>query len=711
LNSNLTNRSYSRLLLLVILLTAIVSSSTRLTVHADVHVPQTIRVALFVNLGANKYQSLTTYATLQSAGGMVLSWRDPQFTTAIGTAQAGQAVRFAMDGYRALLLETADFNAALTVLKKVQASSQAASITQLSKQGKTVYQVSEGVYSSLAGASSALAKWTGAGVASGVQTLLSARAAGPWAVEAGPYGSEEEARAAADAIGNSGLDAFVAVKPQNGELDYVVRVGQEQDASKLPALQQAVAAAGGLNARIPDAGEPYATIRTDLTYSGNASNPISLYAIPSAASAVLRADPAAQDGILLTERSKRTYRGSMEISALNGSLAVVNDVNFEQYIGSVVGAEIPSGFPIEAQKAQAVAARSYAISSGLGYQIAHVVDTTSSQVYNGIGSENANSLAAVAQTSGEVLTSGGKVISAVFSSNAGGITADNTIEIWRGDNSFLASSAPSPDSIAQNGKLDWYYVAIPSGQTGYVRSDLLADNGQIHSSGAKLLQVVGEGTAVRSKPQVVTSVEPIARLGAGTTVIQLGKVGEYSEYTWVEAPMTPDQLLATLNKRAKSPIQGPLKTLEVSKRGPSGRVIEVLANGIPVDVGASDNLRGALNGLRSTLFSIEETGRYTIVDGQNQRREYPAQGGTLQVMGSDGVARTYTNDNVYVMDASGHLRAGTTTPRFVFSGKGFGHGLGLSQWGAKGFAEQGYDYQYILQYYYKNVLIEKDTSL
>jgi stage II sporulation protein D len=702
--------SYPRLFLLVLLLTAVVSSSTRMIVHADVNVLSTIRVALFVNLGTNKYQSLTSSVTLNSASGMMLSWRDPQFNLPVESIPAGQAARFTLDGYRALILETADLNAAITVLKKVQASSKAAFVTKLTKSGKTVYQVTEGVYSSPAGASSALVKWNNAAVASGIQSLLPARAAGPWAVEAGPYSSSAEATAAAEMIGNTGLDAFVALKPQEGNLNYIVRVGQEIDSSTLDALQQAVTAAGGLNVRVPAAGEPYAIVRSDMTFNGSANIPIPLYAIPASAGTVLRAEPEGAGGIQVIERSKRTYRGSMEVSGLNQSLALVNDVDFEQYLYSVVGAEVGSSWPIEAQKAQAVAARSYALASGYGYQIAHVVDTTNSQVYNGIGSENTNSTSGVTQTSGEVLTAGGKIISAVFSSNAGGITADNTMEIWGGDNSFLQTNVPSPDTGPQKGKNEWYYVALPSGQAGYIRADLLTDSGQLNSTGSKLLRVNSEGTAVRSRPQIVSTVEPIARVNSGMLVVQLDKMAEYTEYSWVEAPMTPEQLLASINKRAKTPIAGPLRTLEVTQIGPSGRVTEVKANGIIVNVGAADNLRGALNGLRSTLFTINETGRYTVLNGDGEKREIPGDSEPLQVMGSDGVTRTLTNDNVYILNGNGKLRAATTSPAFIFSGKGFGHGLGLSQWGARGLAEQGYDYQSILKYYYKDVTIEKDAQ-
>lgn len=703
-------RSYSRLLLLVLLVTAIVSSSTRMTVHAAVDIPNQIRVALFINLGSGKYQSLSPTATFTSSGGMNLIWRDPAISLPAGNIAGGQAVRFAVDGYRALVLETTELNAAIVVLKKLQASSNSAFVTKLSKSGRIVYQVTEGIYSSAGGAASAVTKWTNAGVASGIQSSISARAIGPWAVEAGPYVSHTEAVSAAELLGSTGLEAYVALKPQNGGLTYVVRVGQELDSSALGGIQQAAAAAGGLNVSIPASGEPYAVVRDDMTYYGSVNKPVSMYAIPANSGAVLRAEPQDDSGIQVNERGKRTYRGSMEVSTLNQSLAVVNDVDFEQYLYSVVGAEVGSSWPIEAQKAQAVAARSYAVASGLGYQIAHVVDTTNSQAYYGIGYENANSTSGVNQTAGQVITSGGKVISTVFSSNAGGITADNKLEIWGGDNTFLPAGVSSPDTGPLKGKLEWVHVSIPSGQAGYIRSDLLADSGQLHSSGAKLLRVTAEGTSVRSRPQIVSAVEPIAKLSSGTLVVQLDRVEEYTEYSWVEAPMTPEKLLASLNKRAKTPITGPLKTLEVTKRGPSGRVIELKANGIVVNVGASDNLRGALNGLRSTLFSIEETGRYAILNGNGETREIPEENGGFQVIGADGTTRSLTSENVYVLDGNDNLRAGTASPEFVISGKGYGHGLGMSQWGARGLAEQGYDYQSILKYYYKNVTIEEDAQ-
>ncbi|WP_036725677.1 SpoIID/LytB domain-containing protein, partial [Paenibacillus forsythiae] len=107
-------------------------------------------------------------------------------------------------------------------------------------------------------------------------------------------------------------------------------------------------------------------------------------------------------GIQLAERSKRTYRGSLELGGSNGSLSVINELPLEQYLYSVVGGEVSSSWPAEALKAQAVAARSYALAQGARFDIANVVDTTLSQVYNGIGTEAASVTSAVDATAGEV---------------------------------------------------------------------------------------------------------------------------------------------------------------------------------------------------------------------------------------------------------------------------------------------------------------------
>ncbi|WP_158629961.1 SpoIID/LytB domain-containing protein [Cohnella sp. AR92] len=680
-------------------LLAAVALGTTGTAANAVTVPDTIRVGLFLDLGS-KYKATTPTATLSSDGGLSILLDG----VAITKAASAQTIRFAVDGYKAKVLETSDLLTAVGVLKKIQASSNAAYITKLTKNGNAVYQVTEGNYATAAAASTALAKYNTPSVTLGAPSLTPASVVGPLAVEAGPYASEAAAAEALTKFGNAGLDAFLAYKTAGGKAAYYVRIGQASDPAALTAIQ-VQAAAQGANAKAASASDSYVIVRNDMTYNGSLNKPVPLYATSAASGSVLRASPAGDAGIAVAERSKQTYRGSIEVSVLNGSLAVVNEVDLEKYLYSVVGSEIYTSWPAESQKAQAVAARTYALSSGVGFQIANVVDTTYSQAYTGIKGENAQSISAVNATAGEVLTYGGKPISAVFSSNAGGMTADNATEIWRNVTNYLASAVTSPDAGPQEGKLNWNRVALDDGTTGYIRSDFLRDSGKTNEAGIKLYDVTGDGVAVRSSPQVLSNVEPVARVNKGDQVVTLEIVPEYTAFSWVEAPMTPDELLTAINKRAKTPIQGPLRTLEVSQRGPSGRAIEIKANGRVVDVGVPDNLRSALGGIKSTLFEIEETGRYTVVGVNGQTNEVTSSA-AVRVQGADGAENV--SGNLLVMGANGQLRSVTTDPSFVISGQGYGHGLGMSQWGAKGLADQGYDYKSILLYYYKDVKIEKD---
>ncbi len=127
----------------------------------------------------------------------------------------------------------------------------------------------------------------------------------------------------------------------------------------------------------------------------------------------------------------RWYRGDTKLIHDGSDLTVINQVNLEDYLYSVVGGEMVASWPLEALKAQAVAARSYALhkqdhSAGRLYD---VKSTTASQVYKGIKSETPRTVEAVNSTQGQVLTHGGKAILAVFHSSSGGHT-ENVEDIW-----------------------------------------------------------------------------------------------------------------------------------------------------------------------------------------------------------------------------------------------------------------------------------------
>ena len=270
----------------------------------------------------------------------------------------------------------------------------------------------------------------------------------------------------------------------------------------------------------------------------------------------------------------RWYRGRALLSPKGGGVLAVNYVDLDEYLYSVVGSEMPTNWPLEALKSQAVAARSYALykRSKVGNAQYDLGDTTRWQVYKGIASETTSTQTAVVQTAGQVLTYNGAIIEAVFHSSSGGHT-ENVEDVW---------SSPLP----------------------YLRG--VADYDQY----APVFQWQETFSAAQMRQRIT---------GVGNILA-----------------MTPIALT------------------------PNGRVRQMKVVG---DAGqrtlSGDELRSAL-GLRSSLFQVSPSG------------------------------------------GAGSGAKSTVPATFVVQGRGFGHGLGMSQWGAYGLASQGYGYQQILGHYYQN---------
>ena len=147
---------------------------------------------------------------------------------------------------------------------------------------------------------------------------------------------------------------------------------------------------------------------------------------------------------LVTVAGKGVYRDVIEYRpGLSGGVTAVNRVELENYIRGVVPNESPGSWPIEALKAQAVAARSYALGTGTGNAVFDHYDTVASQVYGGYSSEQAKTNRAVARTSGEVLRHNGKVIVAYFHSTSGGHTENNE-NVWGGQPLGYIRGVPDP---------------------------------------------------------------------------------------------------------------------------------------------------------------------------------------------------------------------------------------------------------------------------
>ena len=264
---------------------------------------------------------------------------------------------------------------------------------------------------------------------------------------------------------------------------------------------------------------------------------------------------------LVTVNDTLTYRGKAEARAnSSGSLAGINELPLEQYLYGVVPRELgPTVYPLlEAQKAQAVAARTYAIAN-IGRRGSDGYDlraTTDDQVYGGYAAEYALSNRAVDETAGLVATYGGKPIDALYSSTSGGHTADN-------EESFSSAAVP-------------YLRGVPD-----------AERGEAFEHVPSLSVFMSHANPISLRAQREGDAE-----------------SDWSRYHRWTFDWTLSELSAILSTSAGVPV-GSVQSIDVLSRGPSGRVLSIA---FVTDAGTFTVEKGAI---RSFLKYLDAAGRPT----------------------------------------------------------------------------------------------------
>ena len=340
---------------------------------------------------------------------------------------------------------------------------------------------------------------------------------------------------------------------------------------------------------------------------------------------------------LISVNSKQ-YRGEIELRRFSDSdMTVINIVDLEQYLYGVVPREIESYAPMEALKAQAVAARTFALRSLGSYKKwdFDVVNTVSSQVYGGYSDEKATTNQAVDETKGKKALYNGNLISMHYFSSSGGMTEDN-IYVWGSDIPYLKSVADP-------------YEAENSYNYNWSRTFTAADiKMKLFISGVEIGDIV---TMVADEYTPAGRVKKLRIVGTSGSItysnedirIILGENGGY----------LPSRMF-TINSAGSGTGSG--TTSVISADGKS--TLNIYGN-----------------------KAVTSSGVYDILSST----------GPVKIMGSDNSAVI-----------TGNVAAGT----FVLTGKGWGHAVGMSQEGAKGFAQDGYTYDQILKHYFTGITVE-----
>jgi len=336
-----------------------------------------------------------------------------------------------------------------------------------------------------------------------------------------------------------------------------------------------------------------------------------------------------------------SYRGTLEVAVENGKLLVVNELSLEEYLYGVLPSEMPESFGVEAMKAQAVCARSYACNQLLANRYsaygAHVDDSMNCQVYQNYG-ENAAAVEAVKATFGRVLSREGKCITAYYFSCSYGHTSDS-YDIWgeKAGTLFEGVVQAKEDTDADLKKTKNFEAFLDSNRSWYDAQSVWFRWNTV------LGTELDERILLRLKERQKTVPEQI-----------LIKVSEQ------ENEMRFEQ--GTAEKF------GTLLDIIIAERGDSGVITKLI-----------------LVGSEATYLVLQEYNIRYILAPMN----------AVYLM--DGS----TSGNMNLLP-SAYFTIEKGENCFLIRGGGYGHGAGMSQYGAKHLAAEGKNFEEILNHYYRD---------
>lgn len=384
-----------------------------------------------------------------------------------------------------------------------------------------------------------------------------------------------------------------------------------------------------------------------------------------------------------------SYAGSIELTTGKDGIVVINELPLEEYLYGVVPSEMPAGYPLEALKAQAISARTYAYkniqSAGLPNLGAHVDDSVNYQVYNNIKQDD-RTTKAVRETSGQLLMYQGKLAQIYYYSTSCGFGTDLTAWGQKENSAKYLKAKGSSKSVLEEAKMMW------SSQT----------DGTVQTPGVELAEQM-------------QNEETFQAMIRGKNLDDFEVTQDFYRWTY-SSNLDMELLMERLQERydanndrvltrqkngnyvsKKIEDLGELVDIEITKRSKGGAACEMV-----------------LYGTKQTIKVMTEYNvRYILL---NEKKEVTKQSGksakmpTLLPSGFLVVETVKENKKSKVDQgeetSEGDESESTVTAICVYGG-GYGHGIGMSQNGAKVMGETGYSCEDILRFYYDAVDVVK----
>ena len=373
------------------------------------------------------------------------------------------------------------------------------------------------------------------------------------------------------------------------------------------------------------------------------------------------------------------YRGIFEIDLVDKALHIINELPLEEYLYSVVPSEMPTEYQKEALKAQAVCARSYAIKQMAGKRLAalgaHVDDSVAFQVYNNLR-EDAASIAAVNETKGQVVFAENQVAETYFYSVSAGVSA-GIKEVWfaKKDRSYLMPCVLLGDSRKTLDLQTTDNLANLKEEASMLSIHADEDKNINDLQLKKPIEIVS-----KDETKSYDTNSPWYRWRTTVSEKQLQQfISEKIKSRYEKNPtqIQTKQKDGTFFSTGQTEL-GEIKKVEILKRGKSG--VAVMAQ---------------ITGSKNTLRIYTEYNLRNLFGGEKLiylRKD------KKEVSGLSCLPSGY-----FTIEKKGDS--------YIFTGGGYGHGVGMSQNGANQMAAQGKKCEEILKFYFLGSILQYQKSV
>jgi len=403
---------------------------------------------------------------------------------------------------------------------------------------------------------------------------------------------------------------------------------------------------------------------------------------------------------------KRYDNGDVE------GVQLVNILPLEAYLAGVLPYETSNTWPLETLKAFAITVRSYTLSH-LGKHVDRygfdLCNTTECQVYRGMGSVNQRIMDAVLGTAGKILVYGNEIVNAYYSSSMGGVTV-SAEDAWGGTDKLpylKAVETPWERYMIHNNGF-WVYEISPKAlcellnQKGYSTLEDKIEDVEIlelaeNSTYVKKLRVTdihGTSVTITTTDKVRTSLTPYVK--SANFVVGQGSV-EYTENVVIDENYAPEE--ETPETEENEYITGTASGKDAGYTDVDG--LYVLS---------ADELDRHYTSIWTSIATGDETVLYDKVDvfvmtsgnahaflgGDYEKYAEPEKEEKPHYV-TEVVADKSDSETLY------KVAYAEDEDNFIFVGKGWGHGVGISQYGARDLADMGYGYADILHSYFTDV--------